>query len=166
MTPTTAATTPRTADIAAALQGYDPQALHADAVTAFLQRLVEPVTEVQRVPLPEALGRVLAEDVISPISVPPHDNSAMDGFAFDGAQLQPGQPLRLRCVGTALAGTAWRAAVAAGECVKIMTGAVMPAGLDTVVPQEFTRVEGAQIELPAGVVQRGDNRRQAGEDLM
>ena len=166
MTPTTAATTPRTADIAAALQGYDPQALHGDAVTAFLQRLVEPVTEVQRVPLPEALGRVLAEDVISPISVPPHDNSAMDGFAFDGAQLQPGQPLRLRCVGTALAGTAWRAAVAAGECVKIMTGAVMPAGLDTVVPQEFTRVEGAQIELPAGVVQRGDNRRQAGEDLM
>ncbi len=58
MTPTTAATTPRTADIAAALQGYDPQALHADAVTAFLQRLVEPVTEVQRVPLPEALEKV------------------------------------------------------------------------------------------------------------
>ncbi|HQD16649.1 MAG TPA: molybdopterin molybdenumtransferase MoeA, partial [Ottowia sp.] len=64
----------RTADIAATLQGYDPQALRADAVSAFLQQLVEPVTEVQRVPLPVALGRVLAEDVVSPISVPPHDN--------------------------------------------------------------------------------------------
>ena len=85
----------RTADIAATLQGYDPQALRADAVSAFLRQLVEPVTEVQRVPLPAALGRVLAEDVVSPISVPPHDNSAMDGYAFDGAQLRPGQPLSL-----------------------------------------------------------------------
>jgi len=156
----------RTADIAATLQGYDPQALRADAVSAFLQQLVEPVTEVQRVPLPVALGRVLAEDVVSPISVPPHDNSAMDGHAFDGAQLRPGQPLRLRCVGTALAGAAWRGAVSPGDCVKIMTGAVMPAGLDTVVPQEFIRVEGAQVELPADVARRGDNRRLLGEDLM
>ena len=156
----------RTADIAATLQGYDPQALRADAVSAFLRQLVEPVTEVQRVPLPAALGRVLAEDVVSPISVPPHDNSAMDGYAFDGAQLRPGQPLRLRCVGTALAGAAWRGAVSPGDCVKIMTGAVMPAGLDTVVPQEFIRVEGAQVELPADVARRGDNRRLLGEDLM
>lgn len=156
----------RTADIAATLQGYDPQALRADAVSAFLRQLVEPVTEVQRVPLPAALGRVLAEDVVSPISVPPHDNSAMDGHAFDGAQLRPGQPLRLRCVGTALAGAAWHGVVGPGDCVKIMTGAVMPAGLDTVVPQEFTRVEGAQVELPADVVRRGDNRRLLGEDLM
>ena len=156
----------RTADIAATLQGYDPQALRADAVSAFLRQLVEPVTEVQRVPLPAALGRVLAEDVVSPISVPPHDNSAMDGHAFDGAQLRPGQPLRLRCVGTALAGAAWRGALAPGDCVKIMTGAVMPAGLDTVVPQEFIRVEGAQVELPADVARRGDNRRLLGEDLM
>ena len=156
----------RTADIAATLQGYDPQALRADAVSAFLRQLVEPVTEVQRVPLPAALGRVLAEDVVSPISVPPHDNSAMDGYAFDGAQLRPGQPLRLRCVGTALAGAAWRGALAPGDCVKIMTGAVMPAGLDTVVPQEFIRVEGAQVELPADVARRGDNRRLLGEDLM
>ena len=76
-----------TAEIAAQLEGYDPQALPAHAVNAFLERLVEPVTEVERVPLFEALGRVLAEDIVSPISVPPHDNSAMDGFAFDGAQL-------------------------------------------------------------------------------
>ena len=154
------------AQIAAELQGYDPQALSADAVNAFLERLVEPVTQTERVPLFGALGRVLAEDIVSPISVPPHDNSAMDGFAFDGAQLVPGQSLSLKVVGTALAGAAWRGDVARGECVKIMTGAVMPAGLDTVVPQEFTRVDGDTVTVPANVVKPGDNRRFAGEDLM
>ena len=154
------------AQIAAELQGYDPQALSADAVNAFLERLVEPVTQTERVPLFSALGRVLAEDIVSPLSVPPHDNSAMDGFAFDGAQLVPGQPLSLNVVGTALAGAAWRGHVARGECVKIMTGAVMPAGLDTVVPQEFTRVDGDTVAVPANVVKPGDNRRKLGEDLM
>ena len=154
------------AQIAAELAGYDPQALPADAVNAFLERLVEPVTEIERVGLFDALGRVLAEDIVSPLSVPPHDNSAMDGFAFDGAQLTAGQPLRLRVLGTALAGPAWRGPVAAGECVKIMTGAVMPAGLDTVVPQEFTRLDGDWVQLPADVLRRGDNRRRRGEDLL
>ncbi len=154
------------AEIAAQLEGYDPQALPAATVHAFLERLVEPVTEVERVRLFDALGRVLAEDLISPISVPPHDNSAMDGFAFDGAQLAPGQPLALRIAGTALAGQRWSGTVGAGECVKIMTGAVMPAGLDTVVPQEFTQVDGERVSVPADVVRTGDNRRLAGEDLM
>lgn len=152
--------------IAAEIQGYDPQALRADAVGAFLERLVEPLRETETVLLPDALGRILAHDLISPISVPPHDNSAMDGYAFDGAALQAAAPLVLRVVGTALAGKAWQGTVAAGECVKIMTGAIMPAGLDTVVPQEFTRSEGERITVPAGVVQRGDNRRLLGEDLM
>ena len=152
--------------IAAELQGYDPQALSTDAVTAFLQRLVLPITGTERVPLASALGRVLAEDVVSPFSVPPHDNSAMDGFAFDGAQLAPGQPLRLKVVGTALAGAAWRGSVAPGECVKITTGAVMPAGLDTVVPQELTRIDGDTVTVPADVLRAGHNRRRAGEDLM
>ena len=154
------------AEIAAQLEGYDPQALPADGVNAFLERLVEPVTEVERVPLFEALGRVLAEDLISPISVPPHDNSAMDGFAFAGAELAPGQPLSLKVVGTALAGPAWRGSVARGECVKIMTGAVMPSGLDTVVPQEFTQLQDDVVSVPADVVRPGDNRRKLGEDLM
>ena len=81
------------AQIAAELQGYDPQALSAADVNQFLDRLVEPVTATEVLPLFSALGRVLAQDVISPVSVPPHDNSAMDGFAFDGAQLNSGQPL-------------------------------------------------------------------------
>ena len=73
------------AQIAAELQGYDPQALSAAAVNQFLDRLVEPVTSTELLPLFSALGRVLAQDVVSPISVPPHDNSAMDGSAFAGA---------------------------------------------------------------------------------
>jgi molybdopterin molybdotransferase len=117
--------------------------------------------------LPDALGRVLAQDVISPIHVPPHDNSAMDGFALRGAELTPGQPLRLTvAAGAALAGSAWRGQAAAGQCVKIMTGAVMPAGLDTVAPLELTRPDGDNaILIPAGALRPGDNRRQLGEDL-
>jgi len=152
--------------IAAELQGYDPQALSADAVGAFLERLVTPLTQAEDVGIFQALGRVLAEDVVSPISVPPHDNSAMDGFAFDSAALRPGAVLPLRVVGTAYAGAAWGGSVGAGECVKIMTGAIMPAGLDTVVPIEFVRVDGDQITVPPDVVKAGDNRRLLGEDLM
>jgi len=151
--------------IAAELQGYDPQALSAGQVNEFLARLVTPVEAIENVSPIEALGRVLAEDVISPISVPPHDNSAMDGFAFDGAQLGA-DALTLEVVGTAYAGKAWQGTVKRGQCVKIMTGAIMPAGLDTVVPLEFVKVDADRIEVPAGVVKPGDNRRLLGEDLM
>ncbi|MDQ7744328.1 molybdopterin molybdotransferase MoeA [Hydrogenophaga pseudoflava] len=152
--------------IAAELQGYDPKALKAADVNEFLARLVTPVVETEACSVFDALGRVLAEDVVSPISVPPHDNSAMDGFAFDGSQLQAGQPLALRCLGTAFAGQAWSGQANAGDCVKIMTGAIMPTGTDTVVPVEFVKFEGDMVTVPADVVRRGDNRRLLGEDLM
>jgi molybdopterin molybdotransferase len=155
------------AEIAAQLQGYDPQALSAEAVGAFLAQLVGPVTATESVDIVEAPGRVLAADLVSPISVPPHDNSAMDGFAFDGAQLAGGAALQLEVAGTALAGKAWQGRVGPGQCVKIMTGAIMPAGLDTVAPQELTRTAAdGRIEIPAGLLRPGDNRRFAGEDLM
>jgi molybdopterin molybdotransferase len=159
-------------DIAAALQGYDPQALSVDQVNAFLAELVQPVSanDSQDVFLFDALGRVLAQDVVSPISVPAHNNSAMDGFAFDAAHLQPDQPLKLRVVGTALAGKAWQGKVNAGECLKIMTGAILPDGLDTVVPQEFCQVDNAHdvttVTIPPNILKAGDNRRLMGEDLM
>ena len=159
-------------DIAAALQGYDPQALSVDQVNAFLHELVQPVSadESQDVYLFDALGRVLAQDVISPISVPAHNNSAMDGFAFDAAQLKADQPLTLRVVGTALAGKAWQGKVNAGECLKIMTGAILPDGLDTVVPQEFCHIDNAHdvttVTIPPNLLKAGDNRRLLGEDLM
>ncbi len=157
-------------EIARALQGYDPQALRAETVQAFLAHLITPVAETEAIPLADAPGRVLADDLISPLNVPPHDNSAMDGYAFAGAALQDGAPLALEVVGTALAGRAWRGTVGPGQCVKIMTGAIMPAGLDTVVPQEFVTVREedgrTHVSIPGGRVQPGDNRRLQGEDLM
>ncbi len=152
--------------IASELAGYDPQALSADMVGRFLDKLVEPVTESEDVGVFEALGRVLALNIISPVSVPPHDNSAMDGYAFDGAQLSPTAPLTLKVVGTALAGKGWAGTVQAGECVRIMTGAIMPTGLNTVVPQELASVDGDRVTIPAGILKAGDNRRFKGEDLM
>ena len=152
--------------IAERLQGYDPQALSARHVNAFLAELVQPVREIESVSPMQALDRILAEDVVSPISVPPHDNSAMDGFALRGSELLADQATRFRVVGTALAGKAWDGECAPGECVRIMTGAVMPAGLDTVAPQELVQIEGEQITVPTGLLQPGDNRRLLGEDLM
>jgi molybdopterin molybdotransferase len=155
------------AQVAAELQGYDPQALSAAAVNEFLARLVEPLNQTEVVGTFDALDRVLAQDLVSPISVPPHDNSAMDGYAFDGGQLREDAALDLDVIGTALAGKAWQGTVRPGQCVKIMTGAIMPAGLDTVVPQEFTeRAEEGRIRIPAKVVRPGDNRRLKGEDLL
>jgi molybdopterin molybdotransferase len=159
-------------DIAAALQGYDPQALSVDQVNAFLAELVEPLSanDSQDVFLFDALGRVLAQDVVSPISVPAHNNSAMDGFAFDATQLKVDQPLTLRVVGTALAGKAWQGKVNAGECLKIMTGAILPDELDTIAPQEFCQVDSAHdvttVTIPPNILKAGDNRRLMGEDLM
>ena len=152
--------------IAAELVGYDPQALKSADAVDFLARLVEPVTESIETDIFSALDRVLAQDVISPVSVPPHDNSAMDGYAFDGTQLRPDAPLTLSVVGTALAGQAWQENVSAGQCLRIMTGAVMPAGLDTVLPQELAVMSGDQITVPANALRRGDNRRLLGEDLL
>jgi molybdopterin molybdotransferase len=90
----------------------------------------------------------------------------MDGFAFDSRHLRTGEPLSLRVTGTAFAGKAWAGTVGAGECLKIMTGAIMPAKLDTVVPLEFVKTEGDRIVVPPNVVSAGDNRRLLGEDLM
>ena len=161
--------------IAAELQGYDPQALSAAQVNEFLARMVHPVQAVEAVPLFQALGRVLAQDIVSPLNVPPHDNSAMDGFAFAGAVLRSSQnhpanqSVSLKVVGTAYAGKAWQGSVSAGECVKIMTGAVMPQGLDTVVPQELVSIlrssGGDMVTLPPKGLQTGDNRRLTGEDI-
>jgi molybdopterin molybdotransferase len=136
---------------------------------------VRPVSATQTVGLADALERVLARDVISPIAVPAHDNSAMDGYAFAGAEFTragEGRGLRLRAVGTVFAGAPWSGTIGPGECLRIMTGAVMPEGLDTVVPLELCRVERGAAEggadavvLEPGVVKPGENRRRAGEDL-
>ncbi|CAM8667197.1 MoeA Molybdopterin biosynthesis enzyme [Comamonadaceae bacterium] len=152
-------------DIARTLQGYDPQALRMADATTFIDRLVAPVQGTEVLPLRQCLGRVLAEELISGMAVPAHDNSAMDGFALDGAALQGQSTLTLRIAGTAFAGKAWAGSLQPGECLKVMTGALLPAGVDTVVPHEMTTVEGDQVQLPAGRLRAGDNRRLRGEDL-
>ncbi len=154
--------------IADALEGYDPKALPVLRAQAFLKELIEPVTDIEEVSLSDGCERILAHDLISPLDVPPHDNSAMDGYAFDGSALSGGhEELSLKVVGTALAGKAWAGRVGPGQCIRIMTGAIMPEGLDTVVPQEMVRLEGAEsnIRFAARALRVGDNRRFRGEDL-
>ena len=156
------------AQIAAALQGYDPQALSVPQVQAFLEQLAPLRLDgpAETVPVMAAAERILAQDVISPVDVPPHDNSAMDGYAFAGADLSATEPTALTCVGNALAGAAWAGTpLKAGQCLRITTGAVMPMGLDTVVAHEMVRVEGDCIWVPAGRLSTGNNRRLRGEDI-
>lgn len=151
--------------------GAGEQQIPLQAARDTIAAALRPVMQAQRpgdvehLPLLQALGRVLAAPLLSPIDVPAHDNSAMDGFAFRGAALQPGQPTRLHSVATVLAGAPFTGTVADGQCVRIMTGAVMPTGLDTVVPLELCRVDGEQVHIEAGVLRAGENRRHRGEDL-
>ena len=155
------------ADIAAQLQGYDPQSLPVAEVQAFLRELVSPVEDTEDLSLLESSNRILAGDLICPIDVPQHDNSAMDGYAFAGSQLDPNRPLSLRVATTVRAGRSSHPSVGPGECVKIMTGAVMPAGLDTVLPQELAQLspDGLSLTVAPGLLRIGDNRRLRGEDL-
>ena len=147
---------------------YDPNSLHVDRARQLILDLLVPVTGHERVFVRQALDRVLSEDVISPIDVPAHDNSAMDGWAlrFDdlAASGETAGETRLKNIGTAFAGRAFEGTVGAGETVRIMTGAVLPRGIDCVVIQEVTKVEGDTVVIPPGQ-RREQNTRRAGEDL-
>ncbi|NPT36520.1 molybdopterin molybdotransferase MoeA [Paraburkholderia xenovorans] len=147
---------------------YDPHALPVPAAQAIVRQWAAPVTAIERVPLRDALDRVLAADIVSPIDVPAHDNSAMDGYAFNRAALAGGGAgVELAVVGKALAGHPFAGRVETTQCVRVMTGACMPADCDTVVPQELVeRAAGASsIRFAANAVAAGANRRLAGEDL-
>ncbi|WP_049630729.1 gephyrin-like molybdotransferase Glp [Cellvibrio sp. pealriver] len=130
-----------------------------DALTRLLAQLV-PVQEQQSVALLDALDRVLASDVIAPVNVPADDNSAMDGYALR-AQDSPGQ---LQLIGESLAGHPFRKEIKQGQCVRIMTGALIPAGADTVVMQENVLADGDSIVLNESSP-LGNNIRRAGEDI-
>ena len=152
-------------EIASCLSGYDPQALRVELAQQAIDQALPRVAETELLDLRAALGRVLAEDIVSPLDVPAADNAAMDGYALRGSELQAAGETRLRVAGTSLAGAAPAQDLAPGHCQRIMTGAPMPAGLDTVVPQEFTRREGDTVIIAAGLVYPGANRRLAGEDI-
>jgi molybdopterin molybdotransferase len=123
---------------------------------------INKVEDEDNLPLNEALGRVLAADVISGIDVPPADNSAMDGYAMDHKELANQHDLKM--VGTALAGQPYDKTLLSGQCVRIMTGAIIPKGADAVVMQENTSIDGDNIvfkQTPA----KGNSVRKAGEDI-
>ena len=131
---------------------------------ALLAEKLETVSDSEEVALPEAFGRILAEDVTAPADVPPHDNSAVDGYAVFFDDLDPDGETRLPLVGRVTAGHPLARPARRGAAVRIFTGAAMPEGPDTVMMQEDCRIEGDAVVIPPGI-ERGGNRRQRGEDI-
>jgi molybdopterin molybdotransferase len=157
---------PATLRDASCADDYDPDSMPVERARALIRQFLEPVRATERVAIRAALGRVLADDVVSPIDVPGHDNSAMDGWAVRFVDLDRDGDTRLRRVGEAFAGAPFAGAVGAGEAVRIFTGGVMPAGADTVVMQErASEVDGGVVVARGAVTRAGQNRRFAGEDL-
>ncbi|AJC19893.1 gephyrin-like molybdotransferase Glp [Pandoraea pulmonicola] len=154
-------------DALAGLPDYDPNHMTVELARAIIVRTVRPVSAVEHVAVRSALGRVLGSDVISPLDVPAFENAAMDGYAFAGSALAAGGDVRLRVAGRSLAGRPFDGVAGTGECVRIMTGALMPAGCDTVVPQEQVRREGDTeiVIFAANAVTPGRHVRHVGEDL-
>jgi molybdopterin molybdotransferase len=144
--------------------GHDGPALPLSEALGRVLAAVTPVSDAERLPIRQALGRVLDSDVCSTIDVPAHDNSAMDGYALRSADLSDAAPLRLRLIGTAFAGRPFDGRVGEGESVRIMTGAPVPEGADTVVMQERVSADNGHVQINA-LPARGANVRMAGEDI-
>ena len=150
-------------DLSAA-SDYDPNSMPVEKAREHIRAFLSPVTVVERLHIRAALGRVLAQDVISPVNVPQHDNSAMDGYAVRFADLKADAETALKIIGTSFAGKPFEGTTGPGQAVRIMTGAVIPFGADTVIQQERAKASGEQVAvLP--VPKRGTNTRSAGEDL-
>lgn len=145
------------------LHDYDPDAMSVEQARAFIRQFLTPITGQETVPLHTAWQRTLASDVISPIHVPPHDYSAMDGYAVRTVDCVQSTE-NLKIIGSSYAGHAFEGTVAAGECVRIMTGALIPAGCDSVVMQEHVTAAGDVITLNKNV-RASQNIRRAGEDI-
>jgi molybdopterin molybdotransferase len=125
---------------------------------------VEPVAEIEEIALRDARGRVLARDTVAGLSLPPFDNSAVDGFAVRHQDVAGAGETRLTVVDRVQAGAAAAQPLGEGEAIRIFTGAPMPHGADTVLMQEDVRVDGDAVVVPAGL-KRGANRRKTGEDI-
>lgn len=144
--------------------GHEGPALKLTDALARILAEVRPVSGSETLAVRSALGRVLSADVVSTINVPSHTNSAMDGYALSGAALSAAGEIRLEVVGTSAAGRPFAGTVGAGQCVRIMTGAPMPAATDTVVMQENVTRDGDTAIIRAGQ-KPGQHVRQAGEDI-
>lgn len=143
------------------MEDYDPNAMHVTKAREFIRQFLNPVSAIETLALHDSLGRVLAADITSPANVPNYDNSAMDGYALKASDLALA---RLKVIGTAFAGRAFDGKVGDGECVRIMTGAAMPIGTDTVVMQERVVTDDAFINISEPPKPQA-NVRYAGEDL-
>jgi molybdopterin molybdotransferase len=138
--------------------------LRLDDMERLIGERIAPVTEVERVPLTEARGRVLVADVVAPVDLPPFDNSAVDGYAVRHADLKAEADTRLTISGRLMAGAADALSIKPGEAIRIFTGAAMPSGADTVFMQEDVTLDGDAVVVPKGL-RRGANSRLAGEDI-
>ena len=143
---------------------YDPNSMPVDKARQVIAHFLTPLTGRERLHVRSALGRVLAEDIVSPFNVPAHDNSAMDGYAVRFSDLKSEGESTLRVVGTAYAGAPYSGAMPAGACVRIMTGGVVPQDADTIVMQEHVTAEDGRVTIGGGH-RKGQNLRRAGEDL-
>ncbi|MGI9316141.1 MAG: molybdopterin molybdotransferase MoeA [bacterium] len=143
---------------------FDPKSITADEAIRRILELVTPVTQIESIALRMALGRVTARDVLSRVQVPNHTNSAMDGYALRGTDLSDKACKTFSIVGESFAGKPCDRAIEPGQCARIMTGAVMPEGADTVITQERVERVGDGITVKPGE-KPGSNVRQAGEDL-
>jgi molybdopterin molybdotransferase len=142
---------------------YDPNSMPVDKARAFIHTFLTPISGVAKRPIRSALGRVLAEDIISPVNVPAHRNSAMDGWAVRFSDLSDNAG-PLEEVGASFAGKPYIGTVGPKQCVRIFTGGVVPVECDTVIMQERAKADGKLIIFFAGA-KLGQNVRQAGEDL-
>ncbi len=143
---------------------FDPKSLSAEAALAQIKAGANRVKGIEKIAIREALNRILAEDIHSRINVPSGANSAMDGYAVRGTDIPAENTAELTVLGTAWAGKPFAGKVTPGSCVRIMTGAIMPAGTDTVIIQEDVQVTDSGIVID-GSTRTGDNVRQAGEDI-
>ncbi len=146
------------------MDDYDPDSMSVARARLFIKQFLNPVNKTEILPLRESIGRILAGDIFSSVNVPNYDNSAMDGYAFNAEDININSPTKLMVIGTILAGKAFDKKVERGQCVRIMTGGMMPNGADTVIMQEKTKVDGDYIifsEIPKPKM----NVRYAGEDL-
>jgi molybdopterin molybdotransferase len=154
----------KTLSEASCADDYDPNSMPVDQARRLIRQFLSPISGTLRVPIRSALNYILAEDIISPVNVPAHRNSAMDGWAVRFSDLKPDSESALEKIGTSFAGKPFGKSISAGECVRIMTGGVVPDGANCIVMQERAKAAGKQISISPGQ-KLGQNLRHAGEDL-
>lgn len=155
---------PLTITEASCADDYDPNSMPVANARAFIHTFLSPVKGFARLPIRSALGRVLSEDIVTPVNVPAHINSAMDGWAIRVEDLTDNASKALTEIGTSFAGQPFTGAVDEGQCVRIFTGGVVPTGCNAIVMQEQAQADGKTITFGPGI-KLGQNVRYAGEDL-